>query len=419
MTLPWCTLIELVTLGSAALAISLGLLLAIKCWPHWTNPGFLVLLFWAPAIVMLNQGISFVQPIYAVLNRGTDSELVLLLSLSYLTLCMGALFGKLICDRIFPDYSAAPSLLLSDQHDVRLALLYVLGFVVFLYAFSQTGLTSALTGNLNAEDVFESRMSFHLGPINHLILLMDITSILFIGRFYESAKWKYAFPVAIACILYFLTLQKSRILFIVYAALFLFLRDIKSGRRALFSSSGRTIAFCLAFIVIIGGLAATNVLRGIGVIEFTDANSQIEEQAFIYSGAPAVLNLSATLRGYIPAPPAANGLIITRSLSWSFIDRQLLNPTRNLEWDFRAAGIVIIPAIVGLMTGFFIRFSLRHTVTGTFFGALAFYAIAMSIYTDVIFEALTILQVAALVIVALVCKLKLRLHPLSPLKLRE
>ena len=413
-------MVEALTLLCAALAVGLGLTIAWSCWREWTNPAFLVLLFWLPAVIMLNQGIRFVLPAYERLNQPLTPEFVLLLSCAYLAFSLGAQVGRGMALGLAPESQAsiAGGAMLKDRDDLKLAALFLVGASVFAFAFSRTGLGGAITGAMAADDVFENRLAFHLGPINHLILLMDVAAILFLHKFFVSGQKLYALPAALSCILYFLTFQKSRILFLIYAGLFFFLSDPRRGYQALFGTRGRAFLTVSGILLVLAGLAAANLLRGIGIIQFTDAPSQWLEQAFIYSGAPAILNLAATLNGVIPADPPAQGNILFRWALWGAGDRDLLNPTRYLEginngtalifywWDFRMAGIVLVPALTGAITAFFITFARRRWLGAPFFGALSFYAVAMLIYTDVVFEALTVLQTAATVLIILFLSLR-------------
>jgi oligosaccharide repeat unit polymerase len=183
---------------------------------------------------------------------------------------------------------------------------------------------------------------------------------------------------------------------------------------------------------------ATNLVRGVGVLDpnsasticraappeelvtvdptviadplqetgITSIDNRFFEQAFIYLGAPAIRNFSATIDGTLPSEAPSYGRISIRTLLWPFVDRETLNPTRHLGginngtslifywYDFGPLGIAVLSALAGLLAMIAFRLAQHRSLFGLLAGAIAFNACVMSVFTDMFFEPLTAIQLA-------------------------
>jgi hypothetical protein len=209
------------------------------------------------------------------------------------------------------------------------------------------------------------------------------------------------------------TLQKSRTLFVVVAALLLFMQYPAAAREMILGNRRRKLLAGLMVLLLMAALFVMNALRGIGVVQLTAFESPLAEQAYIYSGATAVLNLSAAMEGHVPSDPPTQGLVLARPITWHLVNRNLLNPTKYFEgintgtylvygWsDFRWFGMVITPFLTGLLVALYLWMSLRKTILGLVLGAIGFQAVVLSVNTDVVFDPTTLI----LVVIAMLAQL--------------
>ena len=202
------------------------------------------------------------------------------------------------------------------------------------------------------------------------------------------------------------------------------------------STARRAIMLVVVGVALAGAMYATNLIRGVGVLDpnspsticqmppaeivaptttvaapapsaqptITSINSRILEQAFIYLGAPAIRNFAATIDGAVPSDAPSFGRIAVRTLFWPFVDRETLNPTRHLGginngtalifyWhDFGFVGIAGLSLLAGALAMAAFRLAQSRSLFGILAGAIAFNACVMSIFTDMFFEPLTVVQ---------------------------
>jgi len=374
-------------------------------------PALIVAATWTPALVFQFFSVKFIDPVYLPLNHGVSPATGLLMGLGFLSFTLGTVAGFALVDRL-PFKPPATSVAdLVERASGRLVVLFLVGFLIFIYAFRQSDLSGALLAqSSNSKDVYQDRLAFHVGPINHLLFLMDIVSVVFMKRFFEAGKFRHTLPAAVTVLCNLMTLQKSRVLFLVFSSLFLFFLSGPSARKAVFGTKFRVFLFSAASVFGAAALLVANMLRGIGLLRLTNLSSSLIEQLYIYSGAPALLNLSGTVEGWIPSDPPKDGLILIRSLLWSFVDRDTLYIGRYLNginngtalmyyWaDFRTLGIILIPFLVGILVTLGLRLAQGLSVFGLMAGCIAFDALVMSVYTEVTFEPTTlIIAVAAMV----------------------
>lgn len=399
--------------ATALIVMAFALVLARRVWPHRLNPVVIGVLVWTPGLLLATIPREFVSPVYAHLNHelGWQAAAALLLGAVYFS--AGALVVLAFTTR--QGWDSRLSQHKVEVDDRKVVLLYTLGLIVFLYSYARSGLGDVVS--LDPEAVAESRLKLHLGPISFAVLFLDISAVIFMAKLLESRRLIYALPVAVAILCQMATLQKSRMLFLALAAIFLMLQNPQAAREIVLGSAKRKLTAGLATVLLIASLFVMNALRGIGVVQMTEFNSPLFEQVYIYSGATAVLDLSSALQGLVPSDPPTLGLVLARPITWHLVDRELLNPTRHFEginaasyliypWsDFRWIGFVITPFLTGLISTWYLWLSLRKTVVGLILGTIGFQAVVFSINTDVIFDPTTlILIILALVANVLVTK---------------
>lgn len=356
----------------------------------------IMLLAWTPALLISAIPFRFTSEYYTVLNRGVSGVTYLVFVLMFLSVAVGSYIAQGARSRRqrevpYPHVSIP-----------GLWIFFLTGLTVYSLSYTLSGLGATLSGNSDAMAVFASRENFYLGTINHLILLLDLTSVVFFLQYIKKQKLIYLLPVLITIVAYLLTYQKARVAHIFIYLVFVGALYSGAARRAFMGNSVRRIA-SIGLIVLLGfGLIWTNAQRGINEIDVMTF-SPLVEQLFIYSGAPALLNISATLDGVLPSGEPQFGLTIFRSLIWSFVNRSLLNPTEFFEginngtilvywWhDFRWAGVLLVPFLFGFVTTRMIRAAQSGRIFSLVAGAIACVAVVMSIYTDVISEATTLI----------------------------
>lgn len=371
--------------------------LAWHWWPNYLNPVVLGILAWVPALVMINFPQFFISAIYIHQNREFYPLVYLAMALGFLGFWAGCAATKALSDR--SAFLREPARLQLHLSPVRLLILYFIGVVVFVYSFLTSGLLDLVY--MDEQQVAESRLALHIGPISFLNFFMDIGAIGFFALFLQQRKWIYVLPLLVAFVLYSGTLQKSSIVWILTAAIFVSAlyprRFYQLLLRKIFTRF-LLVSLAIATFVI---LAATNSARGITTSTLTLASSPFIEQLYIYSGATGIKNLSVTIEGYLPSDGPTLGAYLIRPILWNFVDRDLFYSGRyfegvnaatylNVAWiDFRWAGFLITPFLTGAAVMLYIRFALSGRFAGLVFGAVALRAVIFSIGTDVIFEPVT------------------------------
>jgi hypothetical protein len=197
------------------------------------------------------------------------------------------------------------------------------------------------------------------------------------------------------------SLHKSPTLTLGMSSIYLFFLYPQQAREMILGNAWRKSLTIVIAVSIALSLLIMNAIRGIGIIKVTNFEWAWFEQIYIYSGATAILNLSAAIEGLVPNAAPTFGIILARPVTWYFFDRDILNPTIYFEginsatyliypWsDFRWFGFVITPFLTGVLIMTFYRLALRKTVYGIMLGAIAFKAIIFSPNTDVIFDPTT------------------------------
>lgn len=394
------------TLFAAVLALVSGGVLAHSIWRHRLNPILIGVLIWAPALLLSTLPREFNLPIYSHLNRDIGLGVVVAMLLSFIFFSAGVCAVlAVVGSRDWDKQLARRPVNVSDR---RMALLFGLGFLVFAYSFSRAGLGDV--ANLDPKEVAESRQKLHLGALSFVTLFLDIGAVVFLARMLETRRFIFGIPMVLATLCYMITLHKSPTLFLALSAVFLFMLEPDAAREMLFGTTKRRLTSGLLVLIVAGAMFVMNALRGIGVISMTTFEWPWFEQIYIYSGATAILNLSASIEGYVRVDPPTMGLLLAKPLTWHLVDRNLLDPTRYFEginaatylaypWsDFRWAGFAITPFLTGALISLFFHMALQRTIYGLMFGAIAFKAVVFSVNTDVIFDPTTLIQMAIAVL---------------------
>ena len=385
----------------AALFTLLGCLflaaLTQRWWRSYLNPVTLGVLSWTPGLVMLNFPPLFISPIYIHQNRELSYLVYIAMGLGFLSFWAGCAVAKAFSRR--DAFEIRPERLRLRVVDLRMLVLFTIGLVIFIYAYLNSGLLDI--AYMDQRQVAESRLALHIGPISFLMLLMDIAAVGFYARFLQTGRWLYALPILIALAAYGATLQKSPIVWILTAGVFVSALHPRAFYDLLLRRAVTQLGLALLAVGSIALLAATNTARGITAAALTSAPSPLIEQLYIYTGATAIKNLSVTLEGYLPSDGPTYGAYIIRPLLWNFVDRDMFASGRYFEgvnaatylnnaWiDFRWAGFVITPFLTGVFVMLFIRFALTGSLAGLVFGAIAARAVVFTNGTDVIFETVT------------------------------
>ena len=360
----------------------------------------LLLIAWLPALLLSAIPYHFVNPAYEHMNYPVSIKAYSYIFLGFLSYVFGCLSLKssyvLGMER---NYGFS-----FNYSKKRLLILYLIGLTVFFYAFYRSNLFGALMAN-DISKIFSSRLKFHVGSINHLLFFLEIGAIVFFSRYLVKGGRANLFPMMIAMLCYAVTLQKAKVLFLVLSCLFLmFLFKQRSGQ-LFFSSIWKKVM--MVFVVIIFILIASyiNEKRGVTNSQFTDFDSPLLEQVFIYSGAAAIVNFSATIEGYVQSDAPTMGRISARTFLWSFVDRETLSVTSYLEginngtallfyWhDFYLLGIVIICFFIGLISTYFFIKAYTLSFLSIVFSCIVFNATFMTIYTDQFFEPQTFVMI--------------------------
>lgn len=391
----------------------------LMTWYAWRsrfNPALTVLIAWAPALLVVRTPYYFISTTYAELNAGVALVTDLAIAVSFLSFLFGCLAVPDARSRLerWGDFTPGRSAH-SQASDWRLALLFALGFGIFVYAYQRAGLSSILAADAAAEDIYETRLAFHLGPISHLVLLIDIAYIVFLAKFFETRRAIYLVAPVLVALGYMATLQKSRVMFMCFSAIYLCFLYPRASSEIFFGTFKRRLASTGLVLLLMGLMILSNVLRGMNLFRNMDYESPILEQLFIYSGGAAILNFSALFEGRIGSDPASMGVILFRIIFWPFVDRDTLNPTRYLEginngtalvfyWqDFGVIGLPLLCFILGMLITICYVVSTRRTIFGLTLGCVAFNSAVFSVYTDVMFEPATIIVLGFAWLVQLIC----------------
>lgn len=405
-------------------AIALGRI----AWRHRLNPITIGALVWSPALVLASIPREFLSPVYDYLNHTIGLGVFAALILGFVGFSAGVLTVMAFTGKRCWS-TAAINQYKVNIHEGRLVLLFALGLAVYLYAFQRAGLGDVL--NLEPDEVAESRLSLHLGPLSFAVLFIDVGAIVFMARMFETGRYLYGAPMLVALTAHMATLHKSPTMFLALSSLFLCLLYPRQARDMTFGTPHRALVSTLIATMIALSLLVMNALRGIGIIQMTTFEWTWFEQVYIYSGGTAILDLSAAIKGLVPNDPPTFGLVLAKPITWHIVDRGLLNPTRHFgginaatyliyPWsDFRWIGFIVTPFLTGALIVAFFRLALRKTVYGLMLGAIAFKAVIFSPNTDVLFDPTTTIVIAFAVLAHLVVRKRKRTQKARPGRLSQ
>jgi hypothetical protein len=363
-------------------------------WKSHLNPVALGVLAWTPALVMLNWPPYFLSPVYIHLNRPIYSLTYVALAIAFLSFWAGCAVVKAVSKPLA--FEVVPARLALRADPARMLAVFAIGLGIFLYAYVQSGLMNV--SELDQMEVAESRLAIHIGPISFLIGFMDIAAIGFFARFLQTGRWPNLIPMLVVMAAYVAILQKSPVVWMVSAAIFIAALHPRSAYYFLWRNAARRLATIAFGSMILVALFQINSARGISDVELTASTSRVTEQTYIYSGASAIMNLSVTLEGYLPSNPPVYGAYLARPILWYTTDRSMFDSGRYFEgingatylnnaWlDFRWYGFFITPFLTGIFVMLFIRASLSGYLAGMVCGAVATRAVIFSEATDIIFD---------------------------------
>lgn len=369
-------------------------LITRQAWKWRLNPMPLFVIAWTPALILTTLPYKFIIVEYNLLNEGVGLLTYLMIFCAFMSFCAGVLCASCFAKRNVWNESSRSAVALSSN--IRLWLLFAVGLGIFIYAFAQSGLVH-LT-ELTPDEVRERRLALHLGPISFLVIFLDVTSVIFFAKFMETRRLRYVIPAIVTLICYAATLQKSRVLFVVLSLAFILCLYYREAKLLVAGTFTRKAISILMVPAAIGILLLMNAMRGIGVMRYTDFDSPITEQFFIYSGGTAIINLATAIEGRLEFDDPTYGLVLARPITRHFLDGDIINPTKYFgginastfliyPWsDFRWFGMFITPFLTGLLTVAFLQMALKRSITGLMLGAIGFNAVIFSVNTDVVFD---------------------------------
>lgn len=386
------------------IAVIVPLLYASQMWwKSHLNPVTIGILAWTPGLIMLHWQPYFLSPIYIHLNRPVAPELYIALALGFVFFWAGCAVTKALSRP--SAFQIQPARLALDINVTRAMIFFGIGLLVFAYVYFNSGLLDLQ--DLDEVGVAESRLRLHIGPVSFLILFMDVAAIgLFVRFLQQRGGLIYALPLLIAMLCQAATLQKSRFMFLVFAAVLLCALHPRETYHIFFRDAARRLLVGGFGVSVIAALFAMNAARGVATTQMTAASSSVLEQVYIYSGAAAMQNVSVTLEGYMPSDEPAMGAYLARPVLWHFVDRDLFFVSRYFEginaatyliygWgDFRWYGFVITPFILGILVMLFLRFTLSGTMIGFVLGVIEMQVLVYSPNTDVMFDPTTLVLIA-------------------------
>ena len=239
-------------------------------WRSHLNPVSLGILAWTPGLIMLNFPPYFLSPYYIHLNRPVSIYVYLAMGLCFTFFWAGCALVKAISPR--KDFELNPRMHLNINNP-RAVLLFVVGLVVFLYAYFRSGLLDLQ--NLDELQVAEARLNLHMGPISFLGLFMDIVAIGMFARLLQTGRWAYGIVPLIAILCQASTLQKSTFMFLVISYGFVAALHPRSTVRMFWRPLPARIGVIFEAIAVGGALLAMNQARGIAVNQMTAAASPV------------------------------------------------------------------------------------------------------------------------------------------------
>lgn len=374
--------------------ITVAFRVARAWWPSHLNPVTFGIIAWSPALFMLNFRPYFVSPLYIHLNRPVGLSLYIALLFSFMSFWLGCLLVKTLSKR--GAFTINEGMVLARFSPERASILFLTGFAVLMYAYWQSGLVELRS--LDPNEIAVRRLALHLGWLSFANFLMDATAIGFFAYFVRTGRFAFLLPTLIAFLAYGATLQKSPIVGLLAGCLLAAAIQPRSVAIRLWGNGASRLVVILAGTLLVLTMFGMNDARGMSDVQMTAADAAWKEQMFIYSGATAILNLAATIDGYLPSNEAALGAYLARPVLWLLLDMDKLQFAQNFEgvntatymiygWsDFRWVGFFIMPFLLGCLVMSYLRFALSGSLWGLLLGAVAVRALIISPSTDFVFD---------------------------------
>ena len=375
------------------------------------NAPVVIGLSWAPALYLSSLGVEFTSSTYQHLSNQNLSLSYIIIFITFISIFIGYAFG-------------CRNKLLYNENVVVSAsssMLHVLFFAVFglkVHIILQSNVLLTFYTLMSPEDVRDLRESLHVGAINHLTLGLNFLAANYFVLFMQSKKKAYLIPVLLVFFAHAATLQKSPVMGFILQMFFVNILYTghtlnKNGLKVL-----RWLAVSVLGLVLVTLFLKSNEIRGIGLQQKTNLDP-INEQLFIYLGGPAILNLSATLTDRLPSVDLY-GLLVFQSFAWLSDFRDLFHVTKYfgginngtviVYWwaDMSLFGILLHGMILGLIVGK-LQLVAKNNMLLLYLCAMSYQFLAMSIFTEFLYQPTTALIVINIFVLQVLLKLRLRI----------
>lgn len=394
------------------LFLVLCLMASKQVFRYRLNAPLVIGLAWAPALILSTLEIQFISSRYYYLSNLDNSLVYVLVVLSFISIFVGYAIG----------YRNKPMGMMLFSVDKRLSILNVLFFsLLFAYAYAifNSNVLLAWVEDLEPQEVSENRINVHMGWVSHLFLGLNFLAAHYLVMFKKSKKKVFLLPLVFLVFTHGMTLQKSPVFGFVLQMLFLYILMPKSSGmvKKLNFKFSRLLLIVALGVFLVGFFLVSNEMRGIGVHHRLTDLHPIVEQFVIYLGATAILNMSASVNELIQMVELS-GLLKFQSLSSLTGDRAFFNVTEYLQginngtvlmywWaDMGLFGVIYHGIVFGLLVGF-VQIHARKSMLMLYFSSLLYQFLAMSIFTEFLYSARTVLTVLVIIVLNFLLRLKI------------
>lgn len=374
------------------------------------NAPVVIGLAWAPALYLASLGVEFTSPVYSHLSNQKIALPYTIIFIAFIFVFFGYTLG---CrNKSIPNKNLALTGQLMNLH-----LLFWAVLSLYAYIILKSNVVLALFTTMLPTEVLELRQNLHIGTINHLTLGLNFLAANYFLIFMQSKKKVYLIPLLLVLLAHAATLQKSAIMGFVLQIFFVSVLSktftVNFHRRKVF----RLVAAAVLGLGLVLLLLRTNEIRGIGLNQVTNLDTT-SEQLFIYLGGPAILNFSATLNGDLPWVDLS-GLLMFQSFAWILGGREIFEVTRYLEginngtalmywWaDMGLLGIILHSTVLGFVVGK-LQLRIRDNMLMLYFCAMSYQFLAMSVFTESLYQPTTVLIVFNVFVLQILLKLRIR-----------
>ena len=375
------------------------------------NAPVVIGLAWAPALFLSSLGVEFTSSTYQHLSNQNLSLSYIIIFITLISIFIGYAFGcrnKLLHNR---------NVVVSTS-STQLHLLFFVVFGLKVHIILQSNVLLTFYTLMSPEDVRDLRESLHVGAINHLTLGLNFLAANYFVLFMQSKKQAYLIPVFLVFFAHAATLQKSPVVGFILQMFFVSVFCTghtlnKNGPKVL-----RWLAVSVLGLVLVTLFLKSNEIRGIGLQQKTNLGP-INEQLFIYLGGPAILNLSATITDRLPSVDLY-GLLVFQSFAWFSDFRDLFHVTKHfgginngtviVYWwaDMGLFGILLHGIILGFVVAK-LQLMAKNSMLLLYMCAMSYQFLAMSIFTEFLYQPTTALIVINIFALQLLLNLRLRI----------